>query len=193
MGLETLPEPPANLTAVVRDDVVALTWQPSGSGPAASDFVIEAALGGTTAFAPVAVVTGPSFKATNVPAGNWSVRVRARTSGGTSVPSAPVDLSTRACTLPPGAPADLWASSVAILQNGPGRVTLRFGEPSSGAAEYVIEAGTSAGGADLGRLLIGSQTFFETDVPMGVYYVRARARNACGESAPSNEAVVFVP
>jgi len=34
---------------------------------------------------------------------------------------------------------------------------------------------------------------FSTNAPPGTYYVRVRATNACGTSAPSNEILVNVP
>ncbi len=58
---------------------------------------------------------------------------------------------------------------------------------------FVLEAGSEAGRDDLGRLATGSRaTRFQTPVGPGRYFVRARASNAAGVSAPSEEVEVVV-
>jgi hypothetical protein len=71
---------------------------------------------------------------------------------------------------------------------------LHWSAPASGGAEdYVIEVGSASGASDLGRIVsTGPGMVFERRAPRGMF-ARVRASNACGESAPSNEAVVFVP
>ena len=56
-----------------------------------------------------------------------------------------------------------------------------------GAASYVLEAGTAAGLADLLSTNLGNVTSFTAEAPAGTYFVRVRAANACGTSAPSNQ------
>lgn len=74
------------------------------------------------------------------------------------------------------------------------RVTLRWAPPTSGGVEsYAIEAGTQTGVANIGTFALpASQTTFVVDAPGGRYYVRVRARNACGGTATS-DALVVVP
>jgi hypothetical protein len=59
---------------------------------------------------------------------------------------------------------------------------------------YVIEAGSGPGLADLAIAdtgsTMGTATFAR--VSRGTYYVRVRAKNACGLSAGSSEVVVTV-
>jgi predicted phage tail protein len=62
------------------------------------------------------------------------------------------------------------------------------------ATSYVIEAGSSSGATNLAAFDTGSSatTLTVTDVPAGTYYVRVRASNSAGPSAPSNEVVLTV-
>ena len=57
------------------------------------------------------------------------------------------------------------------------------------ASNYVIEAGTSAGLANIGAFHTGSAApaFGASNVPPGMYFVRVRAVNAAATSGPSNE------
>ena len=64
---------------------------------------------------------------------------------------------------------------------------------SGSPAAYIIEAGTASGLsnlviADLGR----ATTVTATGVGNGTYFVRVRARNACGNSAASRELTLVV-
>jgi hypothetical protein len=68
------------------------------------------------------------------------------------------------------------------------------GAPSATTLRYVVEAGTAAGLANIGTFDVGLETAFAASfVPPGTYYVRVRAGNSTGLSAPSNEIVVTVP
>lgn len=99
--------------------------------------------------------------------------------------------------------ADQWLS-VAGLPGTPSNLTalaqgrnVRFDwQPaaSGGApAGFAIEAGTAPGLADLGRIATGPRPAFGVAaVPDGRYFVRVRATNAVGESAPSNELALTV-
>jgi predicted phage tail protein len=75
-------------------------------------------------------------------------------------------------------------------------VTLQWTAPSGGdaATSYVVEAGSSSGLSDIASLNTGSTstTLVVIGVPTGTYFVRVRAVNSSGTSAPSNEVVVVV-
>ena len=65
--------------------------------------------------------------------------------------------------------------------------------PSPGATGYRLEAGSAPGLSDLALSTIpASPTYSVGSVPAGVYYVRLRALDASGASAPSNEVIVTV-
>ena len=56
-----------------------------------------------------------------------------------------------------------------------------------------VEAGTAPGLANIATFDVGLQTALTVgSVPPGTYYVRTRAANYTGASAPSNEVVVTV-
>lgn len=77
-------------------------------------------------------------------------------------------------------------------------VTLAWqaGLPAQGVpTRYLLEAGSAPGLSDIfSGLDVGLQTSFAASgVPPGTYYVRVRAGNYSGLSAPSNEVAVVVP
>ncbi len=90
--------------------------------------------------------------------------------------------------LAPGAPASLAAN---VQGNA---VTLSWDAPSSGgsAASYLVEAGTAQGSANLGTAPTTTTSLAVSGVPTGQYFVRVRARNAVGTSAPTSDLVVNV-
>jgi Fibronectin type III domain len=91
---------------------------------------------------------------------------------------------------PPGSPTSL---SGAISGD---TVVLTWASPATGdvPTSYVLEAGSSPGQSDLVNADTGSPatTLTATNVSPGAYFVRVRARNASGTSAPSNEIVVTI-
>src|SRR5439155_17708190 len=75
-------------------------------------------------------------------------------------------------------------------------VTLNWVAPTSAdpATSYIVEAGSSAGATNIAVFDTGSAatTLTVTGVPSGTYFVRVRAKNSAGSSAPSNEIVLTV-
>jgi hypothetical protein len=59
---------------------------------------------------------------------------------------------------------------------------------------YVFEIGSFAGATNLGTIELGSAatTYATAGVAPGTYFVRVKARNPCGLSAPSNDTAVVV-
>jgi len=89
----------------------------------------------------------------------------------------------------PGAPSGLTATASGSS------VSLAWNAPADGrATAFVIEAGSSTGLANLANFSTGSAatTFSGSGVAGGTYYVRVRATNAAGTSAPSNEVTLIV-
>jgi hypothetical protein len=89
---------------------------------------------------------------------------------------------------PPAALVSQVAASSVVLSWSPG------GTPAA-VIRHVLEVGSAPGLSDIFTGLdVGLQTSFAArGVPPGRYYVRVRAGNYTGLSAPSNEVVVQVP
>jgi hypothetical protein len=94
--------------------------------------------------------------------------------------------SSTSCAPPSGTP-----SPFSVSQSG--RYVMLVWSAVAGATDYVVEAGTAAGATDVVAAPVGAVTSIGTGAGPGVYFVRIRARNACGTSAVSNEVVVRVP
>jgi hypothetical protein len=72
-------------------------------------------------------------------------------------------------------------------------VQLSWLPPSGGGLQqYLLEAGSAPGSTDAASIALPNSPSFSVTAPPGTYYVRARARNACGTSDASNEIVVNV-
>jgi hypothetical protein len=62
----------------------------------------------------------------------------------------------------------------------------------AGATDYVVDVGSASGGSDILVAPVGNVMTVSTMADPRVYFVRIRARNACGSGAPSNEVVVRI-
>jgi hypothetical protein len=135
----------------------------------------------------------PSFSASGVGAGTYFVRVRSGNALGLSDPSNEAVLVVGAgapgpCTGPPGASTGLQSAV-----NG-STVTLFWIAAAGAPTSYVLEAGSFAGGANVAVSDTGTAatSLTASNVGAGTYFVRVRARNACGTGGASNEATVVV-
>lgn len=184
------PGVPSNLGATISGTRVALTWTASVQGDAATSYVIEA--GSAAERADLANFdTGsavPAFTATNVPAGTYFIRVRAKNAAGVSAPS--TEISLVVCGGLPDAPANLAASVAGST------VSLTWSAPAGACTptSYLIDAGSSAGLSNLASFDTRNTatSYSERGVDGGVYYVRVRAVTPAGPGAASNEIVVIV-
>jgi hypothetical protein len=188
----TLPPAPTRLRSTVSGNAVTVEWTSASTVSAASNagttYVLQvgtspgrwnlfnASVGNQTAASGV------------VAAGQYFWRVIAVTPAGSSPPSAEAEFVVGTCA-PPGAPREFTYSVSSRT------VTLTWSAPVTGASTvaYVVEAGSMPQAADLLRAPFGAQTSLTTAAPPGTYYVRVRAQNACGISAPSTEHVIVVP
>ena len=180
------PAAPGALGASVAGSRVSLAWQPPASG-APDGYVVEA--GSSPGLANLAVLplagAGSSF-AIDAPNGRYYVRVRAANACGTGPASNEVVVDVPGTCPAPPPPSGVNAS----VSGG----TVSLGWPAvPGAAGYVLEAGSTPGASNV---FVGPVPGpgLQAAPPAGRYYVRVRARSACGGvSAPSAEVLVNVP
>jgi predicted phage tail protein len=174
----------------VSGSTVLLRWRPAISGARPTGYVLEA--GSTPGDSNVFVLPlgdlSASFTARNVKGGTYFVRVRASNAGGASDASNEAKVVVGDCTAPPSAPSGLSFSLIGSA------VVLTWEASKSGPTSYIIETETGSDGTSPGVVDTGSlkTTFTAEDVPPGTYFVRVRARNACGGSARSEKVTVVV-
>lgn len=82
--------------------------------------------------------------------------------------------------------------ALSATANG-GNVTIKW-SPDSGSppTSYFVDVGSSPGASDIGSFPMTATLLSASGVPNGRYYLRVRAVNAAGVSAPSAEAVLTV-
>jgi len=181
------PTAPANLTQQVSGRTVTLGWSgvsgatqyriEAGSRPGASDLAL--------------VDTGSAqttFTASGVGDGVYYVRVRAIVGASASGASNEVAVAIGGgpCTSPPAPPVGLTASVS-------GRFVALNWAVAGPITSIAVEAGFTPGASNAALVVLDpSARTFSTNAPPGSYFVRVRASNACGSSAPSNEVVVAV-
>jgi Fibronectin type III domain len=184
----TPPGAPTGLVGTASGSSIRLTWNPPATGGAPTSYVIQAgtAPGLSDLGSAATGSTVTTVSATGVPAGTYYFRVAAQNSAGVSAPSNEVALP----VLVPGNPTALTGSASGTS------ITLSWHAPTTGAAPsaYLLEVGTAPGLSDLGRGSTGSlaTTFSATGIAARTYYIRVRALNAAGASAPSNEIELIV-
>lgn len=178
---------PQQMQSAVTGNTVTLGWQPGGA-PATAAFIVEA---GTTAGGTNVGVfnVGLSTRVSGTLApGTYFIRVRGVGANGAGTASSEVVATVPSTSTPPAAPGTLSASVSGNV------VTLSWGAAAGNATAYVIEAGTAAGLTNIGALPTGHlDTTWSVPAPAGTYFVRVRAANTFGLSAPTNEVTVVVP
>ena len=176
---------PTDLQAAVTGTTVRLTWGPPAQGTPAS-YVIEAgSSAGASNLATFDTGNAATTLTTAAPLGTYYVRVRARSGGAIGGPSNEVVVNVTGACSAPFTPAGLTHTV-----NG-SSVQLSW-QAAAGATSYILEAGSASGSSNLLASDIGNVTTLGATAAPGTYYVRIRARNACGSSPPSNEVVVVV-
>lgn len=189
----TAPGAPSGMTASASGSTVTLRWTAPTTGGTPTSYIIEAGSSpGATNLANFSTgSTATSFSSSGVGSGVYYVRVRASNSAGTSAASSDAVLTVGSgCTSGPAAP-----SGLRIVSNVGGTVVLAWTASASGTpTTYIVEAGSSPGGANLANSDLGgtSTSLTALNVGRGTYYVRIRGKNACGVGSASNEIVLVV-
>ena len=184
------PAPPDDMRAAVSGTRVTLSWRPDASGGTPSDYVLYV---GTHRWG-TNVVRGRSLGdiqsvSSSLRRGSYYARVRARNASGISRSSEQVFFRVGArLASPTGLTAD-WSGTQTTLS----WVASSADSPDLVPTNYVLEAGTAPGLADVAVMPLGTSTSFSADVPTGVYYVRVRAENDNGDSDPTPDIVVAAP
>lgn len=166
-----------------------LTWTaPSGDGSVEdipTNFVLEAGTGaGLSDIGTVNLGNVTQFSAP-IPAGTYYVRLRATNDYGDSDPTPDLVLTV-------GVSGGLQAPTAFQVSRQGGNAVLTWNAPAGPVATaYIIEVGTAPGVMNIGAFEVGNVTQFVAPAPPGPFYVRVRARNGSGTSAPSNEAVLY--
>lgn len=175
------PGPPV-LTATSFGNTVSIAWTPDASAGVPSSYTLYAGNApGVYNLAAIPLRGTTTFSA-NVPTGLYYLSVVARNGYGTSAFSNEVAVQAGCVTAPP-APA-----SIGYTKAG-GTVSIAWAAAPT-AISYQLEAGTTPGTANLGTIPLGNVTRLTTGAPLGTYYVRVRALNACGVGAASSEIAV---
>ena len=163
---------------------MTLQWTENPLGPVMASYQLQA--GTATGLVDIGVIPLPaSARSLAVPAppGTYFVRLVALNAAGSSPPSNEAILTPgRGRCTPPAAPTGLQASSTG------GVISVAWSPAAAGAIplNYGVEAGTVSGAANLGTFALpASTTSMGGPVPAGPYFIRVRACNACGVSAPS--------
>ena len=182
------PGTPREFTANSSNFEARFTWREPSSGGTPTSYRIEA--GGAPGTAAVTLpATGTSLEVPGAPRGRFFVRVRGVNAFGIGPPSDEVVLDiTGNGASAPGAPRSLSA-----FMTG-NRVIATWADPIESApiTGYRVEAGSATGLANIATLPVGTASFSFEPVPNGFYFLRVRAVNAAGVSAPSNEVLLNV-
>lgn len=127
-----------------------------------------------------------------VPPGTFVLRVRARNGAGLSGPSNMQAIGPGACTAVPDP-----ATGFTIAKLGGLSVRLERTAPISAnpATGYIVQATLDAnfGSIVFNHPLATTATRFDAIAPVGAFFVRIIATNACGSAPPSNVVNLVMP
>ena len=175
------PSPPQPLLATVSGNAVSLAWRNSYSAGERTSLLLDVS-GTVSATLPLALSETATY--TGVPAGTYTLSLRAQNASGISGPSNALTVTVpTACSGVPAPPSRVLASRQHAL------VTILWEPPLDGpaAADYIINVtGPFAGSfPTTARSLSGT-------VSPGTYMLTVSSRNACGTSSPSAPQTVVV-
>ena len=182
VNVPVAPSAPANLLALVDGSTLALAWTNTYAGGAPMALVLDVT-GATTASVPMGLAD--SFSFAGVPAGTYTLSLRALNGVGASPSSNAVTVTFPGpCSGPPEVPTAVVAYGV-----GP-TVFIDWAPGASGPAPtaYVL----NVTGLVVGAFATSTRTLSGTVGP-GSYTLSVYAANACGASASSPPQTVVVP
>ena len=182
VGLPVAPSAPANLLGLVNGSSLTLAWRNTFGGGAPASHILDVS-GSINTSLPLG--PGNSFSFSGVPAGTYTLSLRATNAGGASGSSNPVTLTfPSACSGAPGTPENFLAYKV-------------------GTTVFVVWDPAATGPAPTGFVLNVTGAFagsfgttgraMSSPVAPGTYNVSVVANNACGTSAATAVQSVTVP
>jgi hypothetical protein len=175
------PSAPENLLTMVNDTSVALTWRNTFTGGAPRSIVLSVT-GALNATIPVGLTDSIAFS--GVPAGTYTVMIRAVNLAG-SADSAPVTLTFPGpCSGVPQAPTNLVTYKVGRT------IHVTWDAPAAGSAPtaYVL----NVTGSFVGSFVTNGRSMSGT-VGLGSYAISVTAINPCGGSPATATQTVTVP
>jgi hypothetical protein len=176
------PSPPMNVLALVNDSTLALAWTNTFAGGEPTSIVLE--VSGSLATS-LALGLGDSVSFAGVPAGVYTLVLRARNAAGTSPPSEAVSVVLPGgCSGPPLVPATVLAHRVGRT------VVVAWTPATTGPAPTSYELQVT--GAFVGSFATNGRAMSGVVSP-GSYSLRVVAANACGASAATPLQTVVVP
>jgi hypothetical protein len=188
-GCSMAPAAPTLVSAAVKGTSAKVTWKAAPAGCPPTIYLIEA--GSEPLLSDLATVRVPNAATTitmnGIEEGRYYVRVRGGNEAGLSAPSNELiaNVGRSPCGgLPPpptGVFPDVKGTTVDLVWKAARRSPVG----------YLIEAGPAAGGANafIERTPTAA-TAFTVTMARGRYYLRIRARNACGIGKPSRPIIV---
>jgi len=177
------PSAPANLLGLVNGSSLQLAWKNTAAGGTPTGLILDVT--GSLVGSLSLPLTEDFALAGGVPAGTYSMSLRAVNSTGISASSNSVTLTfPGACSGAPAPPTNFVATP------GVNALSLTWGLPASGPAPsgyLLIVSGAFVGSVPVsGRSIAGA-------VPAGTYTLSIAATNVCGSSAPSPPVTVTIP
>lgn len=180
------PGAPTGLAATVSGRNVQLQWTPPSASAGLTGYRLEAGSApGAADLATFTIGLTPGLAVGDVPDGTYYVRVRSLRGDVAGPASNEVPVVVAACPLP--------AAPTSLARTGSGSTVVLNWTAAAGASRYQVEAGSGPGLANLASVDVGAAISLTTPAPPGLYYVRVRGVNGCGQGPPSNEIQVAVP
>jgi hypothetical protein len=181
------PQPPLDLAASVSGGSVTLSWREAPQSTV-SGHVVRVGLGSGLSNLVTLPVGNVDTMTVDAPPGAFFVTIAASNECGVSAESPEAVVVVGNAVVPPLAPFELQST----VTNS--TLTLSWATPAVGTGpfQYVIEAGSAPGRADVAVVPMAASTSIVTPVAPGIYYVRVRAIGPGGMSPGSNEVTVVV-
>lgn len=183
VDVPVVPSAPDLLAGTANGSLIELSWRNTYAGGEPTQLVLDVT-GSFQTSVPLALTDWLSLN--GVPAGTYTLALRAANAAGASVPSAPITLTFPGICQPTSQPPTGMRASVvgSLLQ-------IAWDPPSAGGAATTYLLRSS--GAFVGTLAVGATRTLAANVPPGTYVLSVAAANSCGTSAFSEAQTIVVP